>query len=270
MFAKIIYEDQSSIMKMFIFLVPFFLFSAVNAQFHIDVLAGANNNKISIRDYSGAFYRRIADQTVGFARKSQNVSGFSFFAGIKGEMEITDRISITPELLLENVKFSQNFRQLFGDGSNLIYDSVFGRDNLTFWYVSLPVHFTFYASLKKTKVFVGIGGYTSYGITGSNEFTRNYSSIISVTDSIGQISFSKNDKIKSAAYRCNRIDYGISVIAGFRLRNRFFVEGGFQNGFRSIFTNQFLVFNFQQTDRIDYRFPNKKIQFRLGVGYRIK
>ena len=116
-----------------------------------------------------------------------------------------------------------------------------GKNITKLLYLSIPLHLVFYAPLEKTRIYIGVGGFVSYGLLGTYEFKPISNDDPGIIDSIGAITFSSNDKIKYATYHANRIDYGLSIIAGIELRNNFFFELGFTNGLRSVFNGRYVV-----------------------------
>ena len=77
------------------------------AQLKLSVLAGVNNSKISIGNYNVAYQEYPSD----FSDSSQMKSGYSFFGGLKVEKELTNSLSISSGLLLDNVRYIQNIQQ---------------------------------------------------------------------------------------------------------------------------------------------------------------
>ena len=169
-------------------------------------------------------------------------SGYSFFGGLKVEKELTNSLSISSGLLLDNVRYVQNIQQgHYVSGSSSAQYYTMGKNITNLLYLSIPLHMVFYAPLEKTRIYVGVGGYISYGLLGTYEFKPLSNDDPGIIDSIGAITFSSNDKIKYATYHANRIDYGLSIIAGVEFRNNFFFELGVTSGLRSVFNGRYVV-----------------------------
>ena len=249
---------------------------SAHAQLRYSVLGGVTNSKISIKEFTLIRSKSIGPNTFLDERVlSRTLSGISFFGGFKFDYDLTNNISLSTRLVLDNVRFRQDIENRMstqGNGGILGRDSVFGEDIIGLLYLSVPFHLIFYAPLKKSRLYVGVGGYISYGISGYNEFKSTYSSTPTITDSIMQITFSSNEKVKSASYHTRRFDYGISLISGIQFRNKLFIEAGFDNGMNSVFKDRFITYFRQNTflHTVVHRFSNRKREFRLGIGYRIK
>lgn len=233
------------------------------AQLKISVLAGVNNSKIPIETYNISY---LTSNFSDISDSSHMESGYSFFGGLKIEKELTNSLSIGSGLLLNNVEYVQNIHQKHYINSSTQYLTI-GQNITKLLYLSVPLRLVFYAPLEKTRIYIGVGGYISYGLLGTYEFKTSSNNDPGIIDSIGAITFSSNDKIKYATYHANRIDYGLSVIAGIELRNNFFFELGVNSGLRSVFNGRYVVLH---GSAVVYNYYNTITQSLFGIGYHIK
>jgi hypothetical protein len=239
-------------------------------KFHVSVIAGANSFKTSVKDYRSRDVIDLYPNAVTFS-ESKVDPGYSFFGGLKFDFDLTTNLSLSSKLLLDHSRFTEHFERFFGNDWWL--DSAFGQDKVRLLYISVPLHFVFYASTKKFRIYIGTGGYINYGLLGTNEYKSFYSSVPWYTDSISQVAFNKSKKLRSVSYRANRFDYGLSVMTGIHLRNGFFIEAGFENGLNSIFQDRYPLYGVagaSDRNEILYNIRNKRKEFKLGIGYRIK
>jgi hypothetical protein len=234
------------------------------AQLNISVLAGVNNSKISLTNFKSVYTYSLTEISTNYQIKS----AYSFFGGMKVDVDLTNNLSISSGLLIDNSEYSQDLKQyIFMVGSGT--DSTTGTDHVKLLYLSIPLRLVFFAPLKKSRIYIGVGGYINYGLLGTNEFQLSSTTIVPpIADSIAAVTFSSNKKITYPIYHANRIDCGLSVTAGIQFRNHFFFEAGFNGGLVSVFKDRYLVLD--TYDKAHYNFINRIRQYFLGFGYQIK
>jgi len=235
------------------------------SKIHFSLLGGVNSSKISLKSlsYSTPLNGNI---NIDVGSESSFGSRVSFYAGLKAEYELTSSLSLGSGISIENTGFTESYgKNVYIRGSG-IFDSISGKDVIKLTYITAPLHLIFYGSLKRSRIYLGVGGYLSYGLTGTNNVYISSSSIVNVSDSITIISFSSDKNIKGISYRGNRWDYGVSIIGGIQFRNRFFIQGGFDAGMANILKDRFVVYD-GTGKNVAYNYDNKKRMFKLGIGY---
>ena len=266
---------KSAIASIWCLYLTFFRTQVSAQKFHFSVIGGATSSTVSVKNYarSSTYVIPVNGNSglVSFYLESKNKSLRSFFGGMKFEFDLTNSITISSKLYLENTGYVARIdeRVTLNVSPDIQGDSIRGEDRVKLLYLSAPLHIIFYAPLPKSRVYVGVGGFASYGLSGNLHFKDKNSTnnAFNTQDSIIQITFNGSPRVKSATYHANRMDYGVSVIAGMEFRNNFFFEIGYDNGFATILKDRFIVAG---GSIIAFNFPNKKREFKLGIGYRIK
>lgn len=241
------------------------IYAQEKTKLHLSLLGGVNSSKISLKSlsYSAPLNGNVF---IEVNSKSSFDSRISFYAGLKAEYELTSSLSIGSGISVENAGFTESYgKKVFVRGTSR-RDSITGKDVIKLTYITAPLHLIFYGSLKRSRIYLGVGGYLSYGLTGTNNVYISSSSVVNVSDSITIISFSSDKNIKGISYRGNRWDYGVSVIGGIQFRNRFFIQGGFDAGMATILKDRFAVYD-GTGKNVVYNYENMKRMFKLGIGY---
>ena len=99
-------------------------------------------------------------------------------------------------------------------------------------YLQVPVHAVYAFPVAPGALYVGLGGYAGYGISGEIKNTLWF-----YTDDGGYEFVEKLKAFKKSEEdggNLQRADYGLSGIAGLQLRNGFFVQAGYQRGLANI------------------------------------
>jgi len=239
-----------------------------NAQFHVSGWGGMTHSWSSIKDFASSSASSHIAPFTSMTERHRIYYRNSFFAGIKGDIELASGLSLGVNLILESTGFQENLKQYYLSGSGAIFDSIAGKDVVRLIYMSAPVHLVFAAPIGNARLLVGAGAYISCGLTGNSDFYKLYSTYLPVTDSVEPVTFSNSSHFKSGFYHANRLDYGLSVMMGIQFRNRIFLEAILENGYRSVFKDRFVVED--AYGQMIFSSPNKRRVVMMGLGYRFK
>jgi len=150
-----------------------------NAQFKVGVKAGGNLNKLRINGESPLF---------------SNSNFKSYHAGLVGDLQVTDNISLQPQLLYVR------------KGATVFNSKELGESTLRMNYIDLGTNVLYKVPLGFGKAFVGAGISGSYCINGTQETNGQKSKLYS--------------DIKS----WKRYDLSYGLTAGLELNNGFFAS----------------------------------------------
>ena len=234
---------------------------SANSQVKIEVLGGGNLSRLSLKEYTAGYLYYPEDPNLPpnirtIKREIKMSPGFFIGAGL--EWELNSNLSLSSRMIVENVRLADQLRD------HWYVDSLTGRSTMSLYYLRLPLHLLFYAPVKKARLFLGVGGYAAYGLTGTDIFRPDDGG----RDSIEAVSFRKDGNDHYAFYHANRFDYGLSITAGIRFRSGLFLEASFVNGLRSITTDRYTAYHSNPAN-VEYGFKNYRRQFSLGIGYRL-
>lgn len=130
--------------------------------------------------------------------------------------------------------------------------------SITTWtklnYLQVPLHVIYNVNVGATRLYAGIGGYAGYGISGEVKNTLWFHTEDGGYDFTEKLKAFK--KIEDGGGNLERMDYGLSTLAGVQLRNGLFIQAGYQHGLTNI-----------SKDKED-TYKNKGLQFSVGYFFR--
>jgi len=197
---------------------------------------------------------------------------FSGYGGLEYDLKITNAFYIKSKLLFVSKGWNEK--------SDYRIDSVFFLDYVdsistsiphrnipdestksdqvySLGYLELPVTFAFYAPVRESLIFIGIGPYVSYGLVGKYRYRVTESNKQNRLDSTRNlnISFDGNTKNDLTA---RRLDYGAALEVGVEFRNRMFVTLNYTAGLVNVFEKRY------------WALQNRNRDLRIGFGYYLK
>jgi hypothetical protein len=157
-------------------------------------------------------------ETISITSKTKT----GFTVGVVSSFPMGKSFSFQP-----NLNFLQKGGTLKADGST---------DKTTLNYLELPLNFVYNTHSSKGKFFIGAGPSLSFGLSGKDKFEEGSSKIKFGSD--------QEDDFKP-------FEIGINVLAGYQLKNGFFIDANYNaglndianvsDGFEGKYHNRFLV-----------------------------
>ncbi|MGN6181740.1 MAG: porin family protein [Mucilaginibacter sp.] len=158
----------------------------------------------------------------------------SFNAGVFADFRTDNSFSIQPQLLYTG-KGANDKRSVAGQ-----YNSSSSNIELNLYYLHLPVYVVYHIPVRSNSFFIGAGPFGSYGLNGSENGTitstfqqavpPNFTQTVTRTNKIDhKVNYGSSDSSD-----VKRMDYGASVMAGFRFKNGFLISACYDLGLSNI------------------------------------
>lgn len=214
------------------------LFSALctNAQKMLGVQAGLN---------FASYKRETAYSTKG---------NTGIILGAVANIDLSNCISFRPEL---------NFIQKGGEweSNSFTAQNTFQYlEKIKLNYFQLSPNFVYNISVGVSKIFIGLGPEISLGMGGNFYIKESRSSIgffTSNTETDKKIKFDGESNHNSDdKYHFKLLDYGVNILAGYNIANKFFVSTGYSFGLANISPDEFKLY--------------KNRGFNVKLGYMVK
>jgi hypothetical protein len=189
------------------------------------------DSPISFGIKGGINFSNLQQSSSGSSSTTASGSLTSFHAGVFADFKVSDAISVQPQLLYTG-KGASNKENDSEDGFS-------ASDNvkLNLYYLHLPVYALYHAPVGDNDFFIGAGPFISYGLSGNEKGSVSFSGddgsgsgTTTQTENINQ----KVDFGSSDSTGIKRMDYGASVMAGFKFRNGFLISASYDLGLANI------------------------------------
>jgi hypothetical protein len=261
----------------FIFFFTLLISEIASAQNRLGFVAGGIYSESNLKNQIQVTKERITRDPIlgkwtvlnGSLKNTIIYSGvFSGYGGLVYDFKITNTFYIKSKLLFANKGWIEEndsrTDSLFFLSQSEIPDYRYIPDERTkseqiysIRYLELPVSFTFYAPVRKSLIFVGIGPYVSIGIAGKYRYRVKESNKQNRLDSTqnSKIGFNSNSSKELSA---RKFDYGAALDFGLELRNRIFITLTYSAGLVNVFENRY------------WALQNRNRDIRIGLGYYLK
>lgn len=178
--------------------------------------------------------------------------------GAVAEIEFGGGLSFRPELnfIQKGGKSSTSETRNVGVGTLTIAST----ENVSMGYLQLAPNFVYYFEAGTGKVFVGAGPDIAFGMGGKYKYSTTTTSTVvgftgSSTSGDNKVKFDGKKDATDNDFHLKSLDFGINVLAGYKLSNGAFVSAGYTIG----------LSNISPYDKTTY----KNSGFNIKIGYMI-
>jgi hypothetical protein len=193
------------------------------------------------------------DKNTGFGKSIEPKFGFQLGLGLA--INISDKMSVQPELSYIKKGWSINFDLIDGNGERWTLE-----EDFTLNYIEIPVLLKYFLGTRNFRYFINAGPSIAYGVGGKakGKYAINNRGI-SIDEKItfGDQPSTETSILKE--YLDNRWDIGIQVGGGVQIANKFMVEIRYGHGISS-FSNPdgYIIVGHSKSQ-------NRVIQLTLGI-----
>ncbi len=221
------------------------------------------NAQISFGGQAGANFASAKSTYTGTPASSQTLkTKVGFTIGGLAEIGLGSGLTFRPELnfIQKGGKFSDTKTTNVGGGTV----TTASTEDLSFGYIDLAPNFVYNFDAGTGKVFVGAGPDLAFGIGGKDKYTSNTTSTItgfpsSSTSVDSKVKFDGKKAADLSAtdndLHLKGLDFGVNLLAGYKLSNGAFISAGYTIGLSNIDPND------KQT------FKNSGFNIKLGYMF---
>lgn len=198
---------------------------------------------------------------------TSNQAKVGFHAGVVGDFLLTDHVYLQPGLRYI-MKGGQQERSYTMTAANGTMSETEMKSKITLNYVELPLNIVFKFGGNDSRFFVGVGAYAATLLDAKNK----YKSETTVGTGDNKVEMPKVEDTKDMSIGSKdgddypRMDYGLSGLVGWQMRNHWYVKGSVEAGLRNLAANRMNPgTNFVAPNMSDN--TAKNISYLLTVGY---
>lgn len=154
-----------------------------------------------------------------YSKKGAGLPG----AGVVVQYDLSRHISLRSgaTYLQQGVKFKHQEDE---------FSSTTGKARLN--YLQIPLHVIYNVNIAGNRIYAGLGGYGNYGTSGNVKYTLWFHTEDGGYEVIEKLKAFKSTENGGADLE--RMDYGLSGLAGIQLRNGLFIQAGYQQGLKNL------------------------------------